>query len=534
MIKAFRDFLSTKNDEEFSFDSDSENSVISYSTSTCQDSLYFFINTDRNTDIDKVIQNFIKIYNKNQENALKLLYNLRDIRTGKGEKFISRVLLFVLKLKTPNIYYNVLNDFVDKYGSWKDVLFIYDLSIKFGNIKTDIETDLFVDQIKEDKIILDINGKKAKISLAAKWIPSEGSYYNKKPLKMALEISQKMNLSEKEYRKLISRLRRHLNIIETRLSNQDFENINFSHIPFVAHKIYRNVFKRDTNSKGVYNKHREDLMYKYNEYLYSLKKGKTKINSYCVNPCKIVKYYMNPNSFLCITVENQWKNIVNDIKRNNVLDKTMAVLDVSYSINRETVAIALGILLSQCTSKEYKNKLINFHESPSWINFNENETLYEKIKKVSKISCGENMNIYNVFKLILDHALKYELTQKQMIEKLFIFTDMKFNSVNGNDKTPIQKIKYEYNIHGYKLPKIICWNLKSCSNFPFESESENVICLSGFSQNLLTLFMKNKDFTPLNMLKTILDKYNVPTNLDENNISFNKNLKPILEKIKVT
>ena len=147
------------------------------------------------------------------------------------------------------------------------------------------------------------------------------------------------------------------------------------------------------------------------------------------------------------------------------------------------------------------------------MDFSNCSTLLDKIKLAKKnTDCGTT-NIYKVFKLILDTAISKNMKQEDMPKRVLILSDMEFNSygygicfsefetesmfhknnINLYDKTLFENIEREFNEHGYKLPKLVFWNLASRTNTIPLKESENGVALvSGFSPTTLNMVMSNK------------------------------------------
>jgi hypothetical protein len=72
----------------------------------------------------------------------------------------------------------------------------------------------------------------------------------------------------------------------------------------------------------------------------------------------------------------------------------------------------------------------------------------------------------------------------------------------------------KYSTTQYKPPKFIYWNLSSNhdTSFPVKSLSNNVAMISGFSEQLLKVFMNNDDFNPEKIVYEILEPYKVLKN----------------------
>ena len=94
--------------------------------------------------------------------TIKILYNCRDIRNGKGHKKISRTLFAFIKKEYPKLYELMLEDIVE-LGSWKDLLHIAQDTIETEN---NIEVSMFSKQLLDDVEMLKNNKN---VSLCAQW-----------------------------------------------------------------------------------------------------------------------------------------------------------------------------------------------------------------------------------------------------------------------------------------------------------------------------------------------------------------------------
>lgn len=79
-------------------------------------------------------------------------------------------------------------------------------------------------------------------------------------------------------------------------------------------------------------------------------------------------------------------------------------------------------------------------------------------------------DLNGAFDLILKRACDAKISQEQMIETLFIFSDMQFDaacrsySLGGTfpqtAPTNFKVAQAKFEEHGYKLPKVVFWNLR--------------------------------------------------------------------------
>jgi hypothetical protein len=67
---------------------------------------------------------------------------------------------------------------------------------------------------------------------------------------------------------------------------------------------------------------------------------------------------------------------------------------------------------------------------------------------------------------------------------------------------------------GYKMPKVVYWNIQSRQdNFPVHFDKVGTCLVSGFSPSLLTNLLSGKDMSPLSMMLTVVnsERYSVVT-----------------------
>lgn len=135
-------------------------------------------------------------------------------------------------------------------------------------------------------------------------------------------------------------------------------------------------------------------------------------------------------------------------------------------------------------------------------------------------------NVNAAFDLILKRACDADISQEQMIETLFIFSDMQFDEACGSysfmegfsswTAAPnFKKAQAKFVEHGYKLPKVVFWNLRGygygeSASVPVTQTEEGTALVSGFSGQMLKLFMDDVNelvtFTPFNVMKEAIGK----------------------------
>jgi len=431
-------------------DTHTENNMVAHSTSNnaCVD-LFFQIGAMRSWNKQQKQNAFIKAYAENPTIALKILFYSRDIRGGQGERQTFRDIFECV----PENYKYVHH--IPEYGRWDDLLHT------FG-----------------DEII--IKGLKEGNQLCAKWMPRQGP--------VAKRLADKMQLSARNWRKLLVSL---TNVVEQKMCANQWKDINYSHTPSQAARIYRNAFKR----------HDKDG---YTAYLKNVEEGKQKINAGALAPHDLVRAYLAWNSNQDQTIEAQWKALPNYITGTN---KLLPICDVSGSMigTPLEVSIALGIYISERNKGPFQDAFVTFSNKPTLEVLNGN--LHQRVTQLARADWEMSTNLEAVFALVLKKAKEAALKQEDMPETLLILSDMQFNQATKSDKTAMGMLKKQYKDAGYKIPRIVFWNLRAVDKtFPVQNK-DGVAMVSGFSPSIMKNILQGKDFSPEGiMLDTVMSE----------------------------
>jgi hypothetical protein len=153
----------------------------------------------------------------------------------------------------------------------------------------------------------------------------------------------------------------------------------------------------------------------------------------------------------------------------------------------------------------FNKKFITFSGLPQLESVS-GETLKEKVKNLENAHWEMNTNIQKVFELILTNGKMFNVSQENMPELIFLFSDMQFDEATNNEQTNFEAIREQYANAGYLLPKIVFWNLRGNSkDFPVVKDTENTLLISGFSADILELILNKEEITPMLFLRKILD-----------------------------
>ncbi len=175
----------------------------------------------------------------------------------------------------------------------------------------------------------------------------------------------------------------------------------------------------------------------------------------------------------------------------------------------------LGILTSLCCEGIFKNKFITFSDYPKLVTLNisqDKPSLLDYIKSMLNIDYGFSTDFVKCCDCIIRYGIENNIPDCEMPKKLFVFTDMQFNDATDSGdtiETIYDNIINKFKLSGFTAPKFIFWNLNSQSNnaFPVNYDTEGTAIISGFSEQLLKIFMNYDDFNPNIIVNEILEPY---------------------------
>lgn len=451
--------------------------------SACVD-LFFKIGASRGKDITK---DFVAAYVENKDIALRIAQWVRDARGGAGERELFRQILAYLDKHDPDAAAKLLMK-VPEIGRWDDIFVVKN------------------DKLKYQAFSMLGDALRAKNGLAAKWTPRKGE--------LAVEIRNFFGMSPKFYRKSLVELTK---VVEQDMCAKRWDEINFSHVPSVAHARYKKAFFRNTQEYA-----------KYVAELVKDPKDRTvqvKINAGAVYPYDVLKgvigaYNKNYNSTELGALQAQWDALENFIGDANVLP----LVDVSgsmtckaggYASKSETtcldIAVSLGLYCADKNTGKFKDTFLTFSGSPELLHLKGN--IVQKVQQMVSSNWGMNTDLVRAMDKILKTAKAGGVPQEEMPEVLLIMSDMQFDACARFDDSAMKMIERKFNEAGYDLPKIVFWNLNAHDNVPVKYDTRGVALVSGFSPAIMVgvLGGDTENFTPeAIMMKTVMnERYNL-------------------------
>ena len=465
-------------------DSLTENGMVTNSSSLnhCVN-LFFQIGAMRGQDKSRLINAFTKAFGENPLTAMKLLFWARDVRGGAGERQIFRDIIGYLANNRRDVLGKNLN-LISEFGRWDDLLVL---------VGTPLETEA---------LELFANAIKSKNGLASKWAPRP-NVSNREKKRWATALRNHLGLSPKEYRKLLVE---NSNTVEQLMCANEWSAIEYSKLPSKAMSDLMKAFSKHDKER-------------FGAYLESVNKGETKINAGAVYPYDIVKNLRFGDKS---GANAQWNALPNYLEGSK--ERFLPVVDVSGSMNCAAgnnpnvtcmdVAVSLGLYISERNVGPFKDAFVTFSSDPELQVLSGN--LQERFNQLQTSEWGMSTNVESVFRLILEKAKDSDVFEEEMPTMILIMSDMEFNSgTRGNWSLSAQQMfEKMYAEAGYKMPKVVYWNIQSRQdNFPVHFDKVGTCLVSGFSPSLLTNLLSGKDMSPLSMMLTVVnsERYSVVT-----------------------
>lgn len=410
---------------------------------------------------------------------------------------------------------------------------------------------LFAEQLQSDIHALREGNAKEKrlISLCAKWAPSDDHFHERHTFiisSIAEILYPRENIdvvgpaddrekylrhAREQYRRDVSALRKHLDIVERKLTAKTYNEIDYSKVPSLAMDLHKLTFiQNDTVN--------------FANYLSDVADGKKTVSGATLLPSTIIRQLRENKDAIELTedamrkmtanqimkhkmaemngnlLEGQWTTLVERIKQSGTLESSIAVCDVSGSMGSRIssdgttamdAAIGLSMLVAETTKAPFTGSFITFSATPEMVKLNLGAPLHQRFRTMSRAKWDMNTNFVSVFlDLILPAAVRNQIAPNDMVKRVFVFSDMQFDSAEGRTnkwQSSYEVIQEAYTNAGYSMPELVFWDLAGHQHQyhvqtslatavgglatvkPVTAADVGTALVSGFSQGMLKVFL---------------------------------------------
>ena len=455
-----------------------ENGALTYrtTTSSCLD-LFATIGALRNAEEGEILSRFRNAFAENPAIAMKILFYARDVRGGLGERRVFKTILRWLAAVEPEtVRKNIA--FVAEYGRYDDLLALMDTPCEGGVLAYVKET------LHADVSALE---RGEAVSLLAKWLPSVNAS-NQETVRSGKKVARALGMSDAQYRRTLSALRARIKLIENYLREKDY-TFDYAKQPSKALYKYRQAFSRNDWER-------------YGAFLTLAEERPAALHTGALTPydviLPVIRKTLNRQEFTEAerrSMDVTWRSLENFVGAESAL----AVVDGSASMYWNggsylpaAVAQSLSIYFAERNEGAFHNHFITFSRNPRLVEV-KGRDIAEKVGYCMGFHECANTDLAKTFDLILRTAVKNHLRQEELPKKLYVISDMEFDCGTGNSGlTNFEHAKAEFARMGYRLPRVVFWNVASRNvQQPVRSNEQGVALVSGCSPQIFSMLSRD-------------------------------------------
>lgn len=430
---------------------------------------FFALGASKRKDPMAAARLFRKAYDKDKLTALRTLFYIRDVREGQGERDIFRVCMEELAAFDIDTANKMLK-YIPEYGRWDDLLYH-----RAGN---PVAVKLVKEQLLKD-------ARTDTPSLLGKWMPSENAS-SETTRKAALNWAKALNVKPSQYRKILSKLRKKIDVLERKMSSKKWMDIKYENVPSQAFRKHTKAFDRNDHER-------------YQEFIGAVNKGEKKVNTSTVTTAEVIQNVRNGDNDSANAI---WKSLDNLVPEDL---SAIVVADVSGSMYGRPMDIStsLALYFAERNKGLFANKFMTFSDRPRLVDV-VGDTLTEKLYNISTADWNGSTNIEATFDALLS-AASHTSDRSTIPKVVFIISDMEFNSCASNaDETAFENARRKWAEEGLELPTLVFWNVDARSNnVPVTKFDKNVMLISGSSQNAFRMAFEGK--TPEDLMNEVVN-----------------------------
>lgn len=437
----------------------------------------------RESDNIRITRLFEDAYNEDALLATKILFYIRDVRGGLGERNTFKTVLHYMADYHPEAVINNLK-LIAEFGRWDDL---------YSLVGTYLEDKMWV--VVKEQLEEDINNMKHNkpVSLLAKWLKTADAS-SKNTRKQGIDTAIKLGYKVYDYKRVLKALRKYIDVTEVKMSQNKWDKINYENVPSKAMTNYRNAFIRH-DEKG------------FKDFIKKVISGEKKINSSTLYPYEIIEKIWDTNPTEAKVLNAQWESLPNYVKEgSNVI--VMADTSGSMSGRPLNTAISLAIYFAQRNTGAYHNLWMSFSSKPKFHEI-KGTKLEQIMSSIDYRDWEMSTDLNAAMKKILDVAIKNHVSPDEMPKSLVVISDMEIDDCSG--KLFHDHLVEMYEKEGYVLPNIVFWNVNSRYDvFHADDKRRGVQLVSGSSPSLFAYTMNIIDMTPYETMLYIIntDRYN--------------------------
>lgn len=328
---------------------------------------------------------------------------------------------------------------------------------------------------------------------------------------------------EQEWRQFVTPKR---STVETAVCAKDFERIQYGQVPTQAMKLHKRTFMKFDQAR--YSGFLAELVQRVNagesvegmikssgnlppEVIGRIRRG-LHLDSYYRMRSSMGKETDSDLSGIAVDIAQWAAKPAMDFKGKNILvladtSGSMYSGRGSHPFAPIDVALSMAIIASESNTGPFKNMFMGFGTKAYLVDLSDCNTVVEKVRRAVQESYAGSTNLMSGFDAILKAAIASNCPPDQMPDAIVIPSDMQFDASFADAKlgsmygvtqlSVFEQAKKKYANAGYKLPRVVYWEVNNSPTKPVSAAEGNVVLMSGFSEQYFTMALTN-EVNPLN------------------------------------
>lgn len=414
--------------------------------------------------------------------TVRWLFFLRDPRGGMGERRIFRIALSHIAEVYPRRSLSELLPLIPEYGRYDDWFVLIGTQWEgevIGLVRLRLQADLAA--MREEK----------PVSRMAKWMPSINAS-SLRTRSLARRLARALGLTNREYRRSLSLLREYLCVAERVLCQGEWDALHYGTLPAGAVRRYRYAFAaRDPHRWSAFRERRRAEM--------------SGARAEAAHPHEIVGAYWLPGAFLDLRdedeeLERRWRDLPESVGEGS---GALVIADGASWMDRQlpggggtasSVAFALAVYMARFCKPPFADRYVALGAEPALVHLGQGAPLREKLRTVLAYNGGGPLDIGEVYRIILGHAVREKAGADALPGMIIAVSAMPINKRVGEGMLAgLREMRQRYKKDGYALPELVYWNVCGRSGVLPESEFANgVTLMDGFSPKMLRRVISGK------------------------------------------
>lgn len=445
----------------------------------------------KNDSKEDILNIFNKAYEEDEYKSIQTLFYIRDKYNGLGEREVFKTILHDLGLRN-NKYIKKNINLIPCYGRYDDLYALFD-------------TPLEKDVIEFIKMTLEEDKNKEKPSTLCKWLKSENAS-SSKTKQLAKKTRKLLNLTSKEYRLLLSGLRKKLNLTESILSSKEYDDILYGELSTNNLKRYKKAFLKH-----------DEINFKTYLNIINSQNPKSYKNSIINNntPYSIIKKLNEGNDTDIKKYEEEWNSLPNYL--GEYTGDTVVSLGFSGN-NKDAInaGVSTALYLLNYNKGRYKNYIATMKPNPNLKRIKASG-IKERINEIVSLSISDNINVEAILDLILFAAIKNGLTNEDIPSRLFFIGDedciISLLLEDKSKRTPfyIDSETYESIIEKWeranlRMPSLTFWIInKESETSKIVMDKNAFIFAFGYSDDVFKSILKDEYISTKDLMDSIFN-----------------------------